>query len=127
MMVIGICGGVLLATGEPWSNPSFLRLAGNLLFGRPAHFSPATSIGTSTLILGESVAALAGGRFVLRAISATQVMRSLAGGTLMGLAAVVIPGGNVVLLLSALPSLASHGAIALSRNALRSNRIGIRS
>ena len=112
MMVIGVCGGLLFAAGGPWSYPSLLRQLGNLAFGRPASFAAVTIIGPLALLAGGSVAALAGGRFVLRALSPIQIGRSFLGGVMMGVAATLIPGGNDVLLLSALPSFAAHGALA---------------
>jgi hypothetical protein len=41
-----------------------------------------------------------------------QLGRSLIGGGIMGFAIILVPGGNATLLLSALPSLARHGALA---------------
>jgi sulfur transporter len=112
MMVIGTLGGVAFSVGGPWSYPSLLRQAGNLLFGRAAVFPPATIIGPLALLAGGSIAALAGGRFVFQSLNWLQVTRSFLGGLIMGLAATMIPGGNDVLLLSALPSLALQGAVA---------------
>jgi hypothetical protein len=48
----------------------------------------------------------------LRAASGAQLGRSLVGGATMGFATILVPGGNDTLLLSALPSLAAHGAVA---------------
>lgn len=112
MMVIGVLGGVLFATGFPWSYPSFLRQAGAAAFGLPASFALATLVGVSSLVAGGVVSALAGGRFAWRAPRLVQSLRCLAGGTGMGLAATFVPGGNDSLLLGALPAMAWHGAAA---------------
>ncbi len=112
MMVIGILGGLLFATGAPWSYPSFLRQAGNLALGHEARFAPATIAGPLAIFAGAIMAAALGGRFVLRAVSSAQLGRSFAGGATMGFATILVPGGNDSLLLSALPSLAMHGAAA---------------
>src|SRR5262249_40924837 len=46
------------------------------------------------------------------ALSGMQLGRSLVGGRLMGFAIILVPGGNDTTPLSALPSLALHGAVA---------------
>ncbi len=112
MMIIGILGGLLFATGAPWSYPTLLRQLGNLTLGQEAMFAPATIIGPLALFAGAITAGALGGRFVLRSMSRAQLGRSLAGGTTMGFATVLVPGGNDSLLLSALPSLAVHAAVA---------------
>lgn len=113
MLVIGVLGGILFAAGGAWSYPSLLRQLGNLAFGRPANFATATIIGPLALVAGGIIAALAGGRFALRAPRPVQIGRSALGGAMMGLAATLIPGGNDSLLLSAAPSLATHAPPAL--------------
>src|SRR5271167_2978809 len=45
-------------------------------------------------------------------VSRAQLGRSMAAGATMGFATILVPGGNDTLLLSALPSLAMHGAVA---------------
>jgi uncharacterized protein len=112
MMIIGILGGLLFATGAPWSYPTLLRQVGNLTWGHEARFAPTTIIGPLALLAGAITAAALGGRFVLRTVSRVQLGRSLAGGATMGFATILIPGGNDSLLLSTLPSLAMHGALA---------------
>jgi toxin CptA len=112
MMIIGILGGLLFATGEPWSYPMLLRQAGNLTLGQEARFAPATIVGPLALLAGAITAAALGGRFTFRTVSRAQLGRSLIGGATMGFATILVPGGNDFLLLSALPSLAMHGAVA---------------
>jgi hypothetical protein len=112
MMLIGVLGALLFATSGPWSYPNLMRQLGQLALGHGASFDTTTILGPLALMAGGATAALAGGRFVLRPLAAAQLVRSLVGGAGMGLAATLIPGGNDVLLLSALPSLALHGALA---------------
>ncbi len=112
MMIIGLLGGLLFATGAAWSYLTLLRQVGNLTLGQEAMFAPATIIGPLALFAGAITAGALGGRFVLRSFSGAQLTRSFAGGATMGLATVLVPGGNDSLLLSALPSLAAHGAVA---------------
>jgi sulfur transporter len=64
------------------------------------------------LLGGGIFGAMLGGRFAFQAVGTIQVVRSLIGGSIMGFAATLVPGGNDVLLLNALPSLALHGAFA---------------
>jgi toxin CptA len=112
MMIIGSLGGLLFATGEPWSYSTFLRQTGNLILGQEARFAPATIIGPLAILAGAITAGALGGRFTLRTVSRAQSGRSLLGGATMGFATILVPGGNDFLLLSALPSLAMHGAVA---------------
>lgn len=112
MMIIGVLGGLLFASSGPWSYASLMRQLGQRAFGHEASFAASTLVGPLALMTGAAVAGLAGGRFALRPIAAKQLARSLVGGAGMGLAATLVPGGNDVLLLSALPSLALHGALA---------------
>ena len=112
MMVIGISGGLLFATGAPWSFPTLLRQVGNLALGQKVNFAPATIIGPLAVLAGAFTAAVLGGRLIVGTISMAQLGRSLAGGATMGFATILVPGGNDTLLLSALPSLAMHGAVA---------------
>ena len=112
MMIIGILGGALFAGGGPWSYPTFLRQAGNIAFGRPGSFDVVTIVGPLALVAGGVFSALTGGRFAWRPVSVPQIGRSLVGGVIMGIAATIIPGGNDVLLLSGLPSLSLHAALA---------------
>jgi uncharacterized membrane protein YedE/YeeE len=112
MMIIGILGGLLFATGAPWSYPMLLRQVGLLTWGHETTFAPTTIVGPLALLAGAITAAALGGRFVLRTVNRVQLGRSLAGGATMGFATILVPGGNDTLLLSALPSLAMHGALA---------------
>ena len=112
MMIIGVLGGLLFATGMPWSYPALLKQLGNLIWGQEVMFALPVIVGPVALFAGAITAGAAGGRFVLRPFVGVQLARSLAGGTVMGFATILIPGGNDSLLLSALPSLAMHGAVA---------------
>ena len=112
MMIIGVLGGLLFATGTPWSYPALLKQLGNLIWGQEVMFAPPVIVGPVALFAGAITAGAAGGRFALRPFVGAQLARSLAGGAVMGFATILIPGGNDRLLLSALPSLAMHGAVA---------------
>ena len=105
MTIIGVLGGLLFATGAPWSYSTLLRLGEH-------QEATATIVGPLGALAGALAAAALGGRFALRAPSGVQLGRSLIGGGIMGFAIILVPGGNATLLLSALPSLARHGALA---------------
>jgi len=108
MTIIGVLGGLLFAAGAPWSYSTLLRLGEH----QEATLATATIVGPLGALAGALAAAALGGRFALRAPSGVQLGRSLIGGGLMGFAIILVPGGNATLLLSALPSLARHGALA---------------
>ena len=112
MMIIGVLGGLLFATGTPWSYPALLKQLGNSIWGKEVMFALPVIVGPVALFAGAITAGAAGGRFALRPFVGVQLARSLAGGAVMGFATILIPGGNDSLLLSALPSLAMHGAVA---------------
>jgi len=108
MTIIGVLGGLLFATGAPWSYSTLLRLEEH----QEATLATATIVAPLGALAGALAAAALGGRFALRAPSGVQLGRSLIGGGIMGFAIILVPGGNATLLLSALPSLARHGALA---------------
>jgi len=112
MMIIGLVGGLLFATGQPWSYPAMLRQVGNAAFGAPSAFAAITIIGPLATFVGAIAGAALGGRFIRPRLEASQLARSFIGGSMMGFAGALVPGGNDALLLSALPSLAAHGAVA---------------
>jgi uncharacterized protein len=112
MTIIGVLGGLLFATGAPWSYSTLLRVLGNLTEHQEATLATATIVGPLGALAGALAAAALGGRFALRTPSGVQLGRSLIGGGIMGFAIILVPGGNDTLLLSALPSLARHGALA---------------
>ncbi|MCB1512812.1 MAG: YeeE/YedE family protein [Hyphomicrobiaceae bacterium] len=114
MMMIGVIGGILFALSSGWSYPSLMRQVGRAAIGLPAAFPLVTMIGPLALVAGGIGSIMLGGHFVLRRISLLQVARSAIGGLIMASAAALIPGGNDVMLLAGLPSLAMHVAVAYS-------------
>src|SRR6516164_4232438 len=94
MMIIGVLGGLLFATGMPWSYPALLKQLGNLIWGEEVMFDLPVIVGPVALFAGAITAAAAGGRFALRPFVGAQLARSLAGGAVMGFATILIPGAN---------------------------------
>lgn len=62
-------------------------------------------------VLGAGLAARTQGTFAFR-LRLRDVAKRLLGGTIMGIAATMIPGGNDVLILHALPALSPHAPVA---------------
>lgn len=112
MAVIGVVGGLLNATGEPVGYPVMIRHTGAYLLGLSAVFTAPMVVGSFAVFAGAMFAALLGGRFALRWPQPLASVRCLIGGAVMGAAAALIPGGNDVMLLYAVPSLALNGIVA---------------
>ena len=110
--VIGILGGLLLASNQPWNYPVLMRNLGGMAAGVPLDISAITVLGPLAFALGGITSARLGGRAAWLRPELPQVLRSLAGGTLMGVSGFLIPGGNDALLLSGLPSLSAHALAA---------------
>lgn len=112
MPVIGVIGGVLLASGLPWNYPVLLRGLGSAMAGGGLTLPLIALVGPIAFVVGGIVAAASAGRARLRPPEWVQSTRSLVGGTIMGLAGFLIPGGNDVLLLAGVPSLSLHALAA---------------
>ena len=104
--VLGVCGGMLHGTAGGWT---YISLLASLADGAVGSASPRphTTVLVCTLALfaGGIGAAVRLGRFALVTPSVWHCAPKLAGGAMMGIAAMMIPGGNDILLLSGLPSL----------------------
>lgn len=112
MLITGTAGGLAFAISESWAWPALVRRVAELLSGGGAEFPAPMLIGPAALFAGGFAASWLSGRFRVRARGWQQPLRSLIGGVIMGSSAALIPGGNDVMLLSALPSLAVSGLVA---------------
>jgi len=113
MAVIGIAGGLLYSIAGDWTYMMVLsNRAARLINPAFPGSSWAALVGTAALLIGGIVAALSSGRFKLSRPRLNSVVKTFAGGTIMSFAAAIIPGGNDVLLLNGLPSLAPHALLA---------------
>lgn len=112
MLVTGAAGGLAFAISASWAWPALVRRLSETLSGGPVDFPAPMLIGPVALFAGGLAASWLSGRFRVRARGWQQPLRSLAGGVIMGASAALIPGGNDVMLLSALPSLAVSGIVA---------------
>jgi hypothetical protein len=112
MVVVGAAAGLLFAIAEPWSWPTLVRGLSGLITGQPVTLATATLVGTAAMFAGGLVAGSLSGHLRWRGFELRQSARSLAGGTIMGASAALVPGGNDVLLLYGLPGLAASAVIA---------------
>lgn len=104
--LVGVCGGLLNATAGPWPYTTLLANAAQRIAMPGVAAPPAIALVCLPAILaGGAAAAYRSGRFALAAPRLLPGLAKLAGGAIMGLAAMLIPGGNDALLLSGLPSL----------------------
>ncbi len=112
MAAIGVAGGALYALHGPWVYTVVLA-QGAAWAARigppPSALLPALF---AALVAGAALSAWSRGRFELRRPGAIAVARRLAGGSMMGAGAALVPGGNDVLVLHALPGLAPHAPLA---------------
>jgi hypothetical protein len=107
--VLGICGGVLHGTAGNWSYTSFLAGAAQRALDPALPQSNTVAlVCTLALFAGGISAAVRLRRFALAKPRAWPCAAKLAGGATMSFAAMMIPGGNDMLLLSGLPSLNSN-------------------
>ena len=129
--VLGVCGGILNGTAGAWSYTSLLAGAAEHAVG-PAHPRSymVAFVCTLALLAGGISAAVSLRRFTLTRPKVRPCAAKLVGGATMGVAAMMIPGGNDMLLLSGLPSLsgnawAAYAAMMVALLALLSLRRGL--
>ncbi|MCB1546525.1 MAG: YeeE/YedE family protein [Hyphomicrobiaceae bacterium] len=112
LTIIGVAGGLLYATGEPWAYPILMRQLGQMVMGASPTVKAATIVGPIALFAGAIASAALRGRFVLRWPDWRGGVQATLGGAIMGFAATLIPGGNDLMVLNALPGLALNGIAA---------------
>ncbi len=113
MVLIGVAGGLLHATAGEWTYMATLSQRTIELFeGRMPVRAWSTLAASFALLAGGISAAVLSGEFNLKAIQLLPFMSKIIGGALMGASATIIPGGNDVMLLYGVPSLALHAIAA---------------
>ncbi len=110
--LLGLIGGVLFALDVAWIYPALFKRLGFYMAGLAPHFPLDTVVGSAALFLGGIAAAGYHGRFALRRPHLLRSLQSIVGGTIMGFAWALVPGGNDAMVLWLVPSLAFHGIIA---------------
>lgn len=113
MLIVGISGGLLYALAGNWTYMSVLsNRAVRLVDPTLTASGWPVLICASTVVIGGMTAAIRYHDVHVQRPRPVTALRCLAGGTIMGAAAAVIPGGNGTLLVHGLPSLAPHAIAA---------------
>jgi uncharacterized membrane protein YedE/YeeE len=112
-VLIGLSGGVLYAMHGNWTYTSTLGLGvQSSLFGAKTIPPLANLMLFVAVMVGIWISALQRDAFRLRAPGLTGWLRHLCGGLMMGAGAALVPGGNDVLILQAIPALLPHAVLA---------------
>lgn len=113
MLILGIGGGLLSTTVSSWDYASVLtKITFKAIDSQADGPGMLAIICALSMIAGGIYAAISANSFNIQAPQLLPFMACLAGGCLMGAAAIIIPGGNDGMLLKGIPSLASHAFIA---------------
>ena len=105
--VIGISNGFLYAIYGRWSYASGLLEQVAPVAGAATSSAQVKLYLFLAVLTGAFVSALRSGRFSL-SLAPERWLPSLAGGFVMGFGAVMVPGGNAVLILQSMPQLSAH-------------------
>ena len=109
MIGLGITGGLLYALSPAWTVADVIQRA------LPLRMSPAGEVALTAVIssiAGALTASFRQGNLRLQLPTANGILRSVVGGTLMGIGIALIPGGNDGLILAAVPTLSPGGIVA---------------
>ncbi len=112
MLTLGIGGGLLFAAVRGWDFAAVLNGVAYRLADLQPHWPAQLAVFcTLAMVTGGISAAVVRQTFQLRPPRLRPMLGSLAGGFLMGAAAIILPGGNDGLLLSGIPALAPHAVV----------------
>jgi uncharacterized membrane protein YedE/YeeE len=111
-LLIGLSNAVLFTLNGTWLYTKVLVDGGRSLGGGDTTINAVRWALVAALAIGAILSAVQGRRFKLDWRPTPAWVGNLVGGFLMGLGAAMIPGGNGVLILGALPSLAVHAVPA---------------
>lgn len=113
MLIVGICGGLLYTLAGNWTYMSVLsHRAARLVDPNLDTENWSVLLCAATVVFGGLTAAWRYRDFDLRHPHFKGALRCFSGGTMMGASAAIIPGGNGMLLIHGLPSLAPHAIAA---------------
>ncbi|HVN99178.1 MAG TPA: YeeE/YedE thiosulfate transporter family protein [Steroidobacteraceae bacterium] len=105
----GVLAGLVYARRPGWSYGTVLD---SLAHGRHALMDWTANLSALLLFAGALAGAALAGRFRLQRPTPWRALRCAAGGLVMGFGAALVPGGNDMLLLWAIPGLTIYGALA---------------
>ena len=111
-VLLGLSGGVLYALHGSWTFTSTLGLGVQSLFGAEKMPPLANLMLFVAVMIGIIISALQRDAFRLRAPGIAGWLRHFGGGLMMGAGATLVPGGNDVLILQAIPALLPHAVLA---------------
>lgn len=110
--VIGVCAGLLYAIVGAWSYTGTLRRAIDAMYRLLPSPAALNWMLFAAVLVGMLASSLQRGSFALRWRPRGALAPRLAGGTLMGLGASLVPGGNDTLILTGLPALSGWAVSA---------------
>lgn len=110
--VIGLSNGVLYLLQGSWSYTSALEHGVRTLFSQPDPSLPTHLLLFAAVLAGMMISTWQRGSLRIDWRPSLAWLRHLAGGGLMGLGALLVPGGNDTLVLYGIPSLSPHAAPA---------------
>ena len=105
----GVLAGLVYARRPGWSYGTVLD---SLAHGRHALMDWTANLSALLLFAGALASAALAGRFRVQPPTPLRALRCAAGGFVMGFGAALVPGGNDMLLLWAIPGLTIYGALA---------------
>ena len=109
MIIIGIGGGLLYGTVNGWNYADVVADTASKLIKPESNWPSLTALtSTFAMVIGGITAAVTANEFALRRAHLLMIMSCFIGGMLMGVAALLIPGGNDGLLLKGIPGFAPH-------------------
>ena len=112
MITIGIGGGLLYATVSGWNYADVLANSTYKLINQEISGPSYTAIiSTISMATGGIIAAVTAKEFAIRPARIIVILSCFLGGLLMGLASLIIPGGNDGLLLKGIPGFAIHALV----------------
>lgn len=109
VLLAGLLAGLVYARRPGWSYGGLLQ---SLLQGHVGLMTWRANASALMLFAGAVTGAIASGRAHWRRPALQRSLRCAAGGLIMGAGAALVPGGNDMLLLWAIPGLTAHGALA---------------
>ncbi|MEM6577801.1 MAG: YeeE/YedE thiosulfate transporter family protein [Pseudomonadota bacterium] len=113
MMIIGTLSGVLYAIIRGWTHMDLLSRNAALFVGQTVPKNETLLLlSAAALFVGGLSAALRSGQFKIRLPMLGEFGRCLVGGSVMGASAAIIPGGNGILLVHGVPSVAPNALAA---------------
>jgi hypothetical protein len=109
LCVLGVFAALTYVSNPDWSYESWV---GRVVNGQGLSNNYKVELTILALFTGAIVSSVLNGKFLLRLPGPSTMMMSFFGGSLMGLGAKFVPGGNDTLLLWTIPNIAIHGFVA---------------